>query len=40
MHLFSGKATAIIQSSGKKGQIHVKATASGIKPGIISVDTK
>ncbi len=37
MHLFSGKCTAIVQSSDKPGTVTLRATAKGLKPATIDI---
>ncbi len=37
MHLFSGQLTAIVQAGDKAGLIQFKATAKGVKPGLITI---
>jgi len=37
MHLFSGKLTAILQSGETPGEMTLKATAKGLKPGSVTV---
>lgn len=40
MKLFSGAATAIIRSAKKTGNVTLKASAKGIKDGIITIPVR
>lgn len=40
MHLFNGKLTAIVQSSGDGGPVTLTASAEGVKPGSVTVRTE
>jgi len=40
MHLFSGKLTAIVQSSGEPGEFSFTATADGVEPASITINAK
>ena len=40
MKLFSGAATAIIRSEKKTGNVTLKASAKGIKDGIITIPVR
>ena len=40
MHAFAGQLTAIVQSSEQAGSITLQATAKGLKPGSITLQTK
>ena len=40
MDLFSGAATAIVQSGDKPGSVTLKVTAKGLKPASITIPVK